>query len=701
MSDILFSPTYLPTVNIRQDLGDAPVAQPVDHRPSRGVHGAPNRGHRRPQEEHRQAEQQPPLDGHQAVVGGEEDVEQGDVGGEEGDGVLQQGHQEDGEAPKGEQDLADGEPLLDEDHPLERGPTARAGPRLEGEHLGAQFGEGPEVGAVAEAVAAVASSRVDHLERLFGASDVSVAEPPVLERMETTELLEFLFERGLVGVLEATVNLSVVGVEKAGDYDIVINGGGIVGFSFLAAIKSLPHLSQKRVLLIEQQNEPKFKSSTEAEEDPLSENRTFSNRVSSLTAASKRLFEELDVWHSSLEPFAKRVEGMHVWTDHYQNAVHFEDSSGGGGQEATCYIVENNRMIRSLVERIRADQAEVAYSTSVQEIEQVKKEVDDDSSFRSEATSILLRLSPTSSFEKSSSSVLQTKLLIGCDGFKSLVRSRSTLPYYAAELAQMGIVGTLQLESPFADNSVAFQRFLADQLVIALLPLSPRHASFVLSVQSKDLDGWMSLADEDFVHRLNSEISREVRTGPVDRFAAELSKAFTGFLVNKQQSPFQSRVPPFITEVVSGSRAAFPLGFGTTVPRLAGTIQTNNFYVRELLRKRDFANTVIMGDAAHRVHPLAGQGLNLGLGDAHELALALEGALSQGAELFGDTVDSAEALTSALAAFERARVAKLVPMMGAIHSMQTLMAWTPAALLSALNALPWLKSQVVSYANSR
>lgn len=36
--------------------------------------------------------------------------------------------------------------------------------------------------------------------------------------METTELLEFLFERGLVGVLEATVNLSVVGVEKAGEF---------------------------------------------------------------------------------------------------------------------------------------------------------------------------------------------------------------------------------------------------------------------------------------------------------------------------------------------------------------------------------------------------------------------------------------------------------------------------------------------------
>lgn len=75
--------------------------------------------------------------------------------------------------------------------------------------------------------------------------------------------------------------------------------------------------------------------------------------------------------------------------------------------------------------------------------------------------------------------------------------------------------------------------------------------------------------------------------------------------------------------------------------------------------------------------------------------------MAHGFEPFGRTVDSAEALTNALTAFERARVAKLVPMMGAIHSMQTVLAWTPSVFLSALNALPWVKSQVVSFANSR
>ena len=83
------------------------------------------------------------------------------------------------------------------------------------------------------------------------------------------------------------------------------------------------------------------------------------------------------------------------------------------------------------------------------------------------------------------------------------------------------------------------------------------------------------------------------------------------------------------------------------------------------------------------------------------MALELESSLARGDELFGDTVDSAESLTTALHQFERARLAKLVPMIGAIQTMQTVMSYTPSSLLSLFNSFPWVKSQVVHFANSR
>jgi ubiquinone biosynthesis monooxygenase Coq6 len=77
-------------------------------------------------------------------------------------------------------------------------------------------------------------------------------------------------------------------------------------------------------------------------------------------------------------------------------------------------------------------------------------------------------------------------------------------------------------------------------------------------------------------------------------------------------------VPPLVTSLQDGTVAAFPLRFSHA-----------ELYIGEGPGVR----TALIGDAAHIVHPLAGQGLNMGLADAECLAKCIQNALLQGSDV--------------------------------------------------------------------
>ncbi len=167
---------------------------------------------------------------------------------------------------------------------------------------------------------------------------------------------------------------------------------------------------------------------------------------------------------------------------------------------------------------------------------------------------------------------VEAKLLVGADGARSTVRRLAMLPAESQDYSQLAIVATVHCEHPH--EHTAWQRFLGHG-TLALLPLAGGECSIV----------W-SLAEADARARLALEPAA---------FSAALTEASDGVLG---------------TLTLASDRLTFPLR------RLQAST-----YIRE--------RCALIGDAAHVVHPLAGQGLNLGLLDAAALAESLTAAAGE------------------------------------------------------------------------
>ncbi len=162
---------------------------------------------------------------------------------------------------------------------------------------------------------------------------------------------------------------------------------------------------------------------------------------------------------------------------------------------------------------------------------------------------------------------LDCTLLIGADGAHSRTRDLAGITFGENDYQQKAIVCNVRSNKSFKNTT--WQRFLSNS-IIALLPLGEYEASIVWSAENFLADGLLALSSQDFAKRLSAGVE---------------------FLFGE-------------FEVLSEIQA-FPL-----IERSAKD------YVQESL--------ALIGDAAHNIHPLAGQGVNLGFSDVSELSKQLE-----------------------------------------------------------------------------
>jgi len=175
---------------------------------------------------------------------------------------------------------------------------------------------------------------------------------------------------------------------------------------------------------------------------------------------------------------------------------------------------------------------------------------------------------------------------------------------------QFGIVATLQLADNMPDNVVAWQRFLPTG-PIACLPLSNTHSSLVWTVPNSMHKTLMKLSDEQFVDEIKKAFTSDVykQNGVVS--ITERIRSYWQQVI--PVSPTIPQYPPTIINIEPRSRAAFPL-----------SLLNANQYVRPRL--------ALVGDSAHRIHPMAGQGVNMGFSDVQCLVNILEQAVRDGAD---------------------------------------------------------------------
>jgi 2-octaprenylphenol hydroxylase len=173
---------------------------------------------------------------------------------------------------------------------------------------------------------------------------------------------------------------------------------------------------------------------------------------------------------------------------------------------------------------------------------------------------------------------LSCQLVIGADGSQSVARNLAGIGRSGWVYGQTAVIAHLRTEKPHCET--AWQRFLPSG-PLAFLPLKDGRVSLVWSTTPEEAASLQSASDDEFGARVSVASDHVLGRATLD-----------------------------------SGRAGFPLAL---------------WHAREYVRPR----LALVGDAAHTIHPLAGQGVNLGFLDCASLVQVLGAAATKGEELHG------------------------------------------------------------------
>jgi 2-octaprenylphenol hydroxylase len=384
-----------------------------------------------------------------------------------------------------------------------------------------------------------------------------------------------------------------------------------------------------KVALIDQREFSLFKTPFDSTE------LEFDPRVSALTEASKLLFQKLGIWEAIADKRASPYQEMEVWDADGTGSIDF--SASVLGSDELGHIVENSLILSALHDSLESiENLELIGGAAIQQLilgsSYSEHQGDSDSNNPADKAQLITE----------SGLVISASLVVAADGGNSLIRKLANIDTKEWDYDHTAIVTTVKTQLPH--GAKALQRFMSTG-PLAFLPLSPsqdsadqQYCSIVWSCLPELAESLMLLSQEDFNESLEQAI--ESKLGKIES---------------------------------SAKRFAVPL--------------------RQRHGKKYYQNNVVLvGDAAHTIHPLAGQGVNLGLLDVAALAEELSHGLDNSRSVFDPVV---------LSRYERKRRGHNIATMWAMEGFKRLFAeealpvrWLRNVGLRSINNLPLLKNQI-------
>lgn len=354
-------------------------------------------------------------------------------------------------------------------------------------------------------------------------------------------------------------------------YDAICIGSGLIGGAASSVLRISKFLPKQKVLLVDSARRPSF---LQKEIKDL--------RQIAVNSSSRNLLSDIGAWD--------RVSNR-AWPVHQMSIAEGVGKSGllfeSKNSQPLNYITEAGLISEAIVNAAEQNGVELMFESKVSNLiipERFNPEIHDTDFVTLEVNDQLF----------------ETKLILGCDGANSMVRKAMGIKSKSKMYNQRGVVATVEiLESSTHDgNHTAFQRFLPDGSILAFLPCDSNQISIVWSCSDAKAEKLQQMSKDDLVNIINQAMREDYSStfyNNVHNFLAPLANRF-----GVKEFTFN---PPEIKSILSPV-ASFPLA--TANSKCTGP------------------RSVLLGDAAHRVHPMAGQGANMGYRDAEILLDVME-----------------------------------------------------------------------------